>query len=56
MDQKQTAGGSSGTDALIAQLDVAESIAEMRELRARSYGLLGVAAGVAVVDVGCGAG
>ncbi|TDD27212.1 methyltransferase domain-containing protein [Actinomadura sp. KC06] len=53
MDQKQKA---SGSDALIAQLDLAESIPEMRELRMWSYELLGIAADVAVVDVGCGAG
>ncbi|GAA0232712.1 hypothetical protein GCM10009527_031560 [Actinomadura nitritigenes] len=57
MDQKQTAGRTSGeTDALIALLDIGDSIPGASELRARSYELLGIAPDAAVVDVGCGSG
>ncbi|MDI3420880.1 methyltransferase domain-containing protein [Streptomyces luteolus] len=44
------------TDELIALLDAADQLPEVRELRALSYDLLGAAAGKSVVDVGCGAG
>lgn len=57
MDQKQTTGRTSAeTDALIALLDIGDSIPGASELRARSYELLGVAPDAAVVDVGCGSG
>ena len=44
------------TKELITLLDMAEGRTWARELRERSYELLGVAPGTAVVDVGCGAG
>ncbi|WP_347269174.1 methyltransferase domain-containing protein [Streptomyces sp. WAC00263] len=44
------------TDGLIALLDAADRLPGAAGLRARSYELLGVAPGAAVVDVGCGAG
>ncbi|MFF7643876.1 methyltransferase domain-containing protein [Streptomyces canus] len=43
-------------DELIALLDAADRLPGLAELRGRSYGLLGIAPGTAVVDVGCGAG
>lgn len=43
-------------DELIALLDAADRLPGVAELRGRSYGLLGIAPGTLVVDVGCGAG
>jgi ubiquinone/menaquinone biosynthesis C-methylase UbiE len=57
MDKNQTTGRTSeDTDALIVLLDIGDSIPGAAELRARSYELLGLAPGAAVVDVGCGSG
>jgi SAM-dependent methyltransferase len=57
MDRNQTTGRTSDdTDALIALLDIGDSLPGASELRARSYALLGIAPDAAVVDVGCGAG
>ncbi|WP_035859327.1 methyltransferase domain-containing protein [Cryptosporangium arvum] len=44
------------TDALIALLDIGDGIPGGQELRRRSYQLLDLAPGSAVVDVGCGSG
>jgi SAM-dependent methyltransferase len=57
MDERQTTGRTADqTDALIALLDIGDTMSGASELRARSYELLGVAPGAAVVDVGCGPG
>ncbi|RSM94483.1 SAM-dependent methyltransferase [Nonomuraea sp. WAC 01424] len=57
MDRNQTTGRTSEeTDALIALLDVGDGMPGAAELRARSYDLLDLAPGAAVVDVGCGSG
>ncbi|MHC5905431.1 methyltransferase domain-containing protein [Streptomyces sp. S6] len=45
-----------GTEALLAVLDVAERAPDAVRLRDRSYELLSLVPGSAVVDVGCGAG
>ncbi|MFG1927628.1 class I SAM-dependent methyltransferase, partial [Cryptosporangium sp. NPDC048952] len=47
---------SAETDALIALLDIGDHIPGARHLRTRSYELLGIVPGTAVVDVGCGSG
>jgi ubiquinone/menaquinone biosynthesis C-methylase UbiE len=57
MDEQQTVGRTSDeTEALISLLDIGDTMAGASELRERSYELLGIAPGTAVVDVGCGAG
>ncbi|GAA2211815.1 methyltransferase domain-containing protein [Nonomuraea monospora] len=57
MTKNQTTGRTSAdTYALIALLDLADNLPGAGELRARSYELLGLAPGAAVVDVGCGSG
>ncbi|MFG2084920.1 MULTISPECIES: methyltransferase domain-containing protein [unclassified Spirillospora] len=57
MDKTRTTGRTDDeSDALIALLDIADNIPGARELRARSYELLGIAPDAAVVDVGCGSG
>ncbi|MCP2343220.1 methyltransferase domain-containing protein [Actinomadura rupiterrae] len=59
MDTSQTAATgrtSAETDALIKILDIGDTAPGARELRARSYELLGLVPDASVVDVGCGAG
>lgn len=52
----QVVDSRSGTEELIALLDVVDEVPGAVQLRQRSYELLGVVPGKAVVDVGCGAG
>jgi ubiquinone/menaquinone biosynthesis C-methylase UbiE len=57
MEENATTGRTRDeTDALITLLDIGDRTPGASELRARSYELLGLAPGAAVVDVGCGAG
>ncbi|GAB3974687.1 methyltransferase domain-containing protein [Actinoallomurus acanthiterrae] len=55
-ENRTTVRTSADTDALIALLDIGDSIPGASELRVRSYELLGITPDAAVVDVGCGAG
>ncbi|MUL42438.1 methyltransferase domain-containing protein [Streptomonospora sp. PA3] len=45
-----------GVPDLLAVLDAVDNLPESVEMRRRTYGLLGLGAGMSVVDVGCGAG
>ncbi|RFS83404.1 methyltransferase domain-containing protein [Actinomadura spongiicola] len=57
MDTNQTTDRPvDATDALIALLDLADTLPQASELRERSYEALAITPGAAVVDVGCGAG
>ncbi|OPY37005.1 MAG: tRNA (adenine(57)-N(1)/adenine(58)-N(1))-methyltransferase TrmI [Methanoregula sp. PtaU1.Bin051] len=52
----QNADSAAATDRLVRYLDFSDSLPEIRQIRVRSYGYLGLKEGDAVLDAGCGLG